>query len=94
LYSGITLKDGAIEQSNFHDYRTLRLNETPAIEVYIVEGADIPGGLGEVGTAIAAPALGNAIFAATGTRFATCRSVAHLWRSVVRNEENRARRGP
>jgi len=62
LHNGITLKDGAIEQSNFHDYRTLRLNEAPAIEVYIVEGADTPGGLGEVGTAVAAPALGNAIF--------------------------------
>jgi isoquinoline 1-oxidoreductase beta subunit len=68
LHNGITLKDGAIEQSNFHDYRTLRLNEAPAVEVYIVEGADTPGGLGEVGTAIAAPALGNAIFAATGIR--------------------------
>ena len=68
LHNGITLKDGAIEQSNFHDYRTLRLNEAPAIEVYIVEGADTPGGLGEVGTAVAAPALGNAIFAATGIR--------------------------
>ena len=68
LYNGITLKDGAVEQSNFHDYRTLRINEIPEIEVHIVEGADIPGGLGEVGTAIAAPALGNAIFAATGIR--------------------------
>jgi isoquinoline 1-oxidoreductase beta subunit len=68
LHNGLTLKEGAIEQSNFHDYRTLRLNEAPAIEVYIVEGADTPGGLGEVGTAIAAPALGNAIFAATGIR--------------------------
>jgi len=68
LHNGITLKDGAIEQSNFHDYRTLRLNEAPAIEVYIVEAADTPGGLGEVGTAVAAPALGNAIFAATGIR--------------------------
>jgi len=68
LHNGITLKDGAIEQSNFHDYRTLRLNEAPAVEVYIVEGADTPGGLGEVGTAVAAPALGNAIFAATGIR--------------------------
>jgi isoquinoline 1-oxidoreductase beta subunit len=68
LYNGITVKDGAIEQSNFHDYRTLRINETPPIDVYIVEGADVPGGLGEVGTAVAAPALGNAIFAATGIR--------------------------
>jgi isoquinoline 1-oxidoreductase subunit beta len=68
LYSGITVKNGAIEQSNFHDYRSMRINEAPLIEVYRVQSAQPPGGLGEVGTAIAAPALGNAIFAATGVR--------------------------
>ncbi len=68
LYSGITLKHGAIEQSNFHDYRSLRINETPLVEVHRIESGQPPGGLGEVGTAIAAPALANAIFAATGVR--------------------------
>jgi isoquinoline 1-oxidoreductase subunit beta len=68
LYSGITLKQGAIEQSNFHDYRNVRINEIPPIEVHRVESTQPPGGLGEVGTAIAAPALFNAIFAATGVR--------------------------
>jgi isoquinoline 1-oxidoreductase beta subunit len=68
LFSGITLKNGAVEQSNFHDYRNLRMNEVPAVEVYRVDNSETPGGLGEVGTAIAAPALGNAIFAATGIR--------------------------
>jgi isoquinoline 1-oxidoreductase beta subunit len=68
LYSAITLKDGAFEQSNFHDYRNLRMNEVPRVEVYRVDSSEPPGGLGEVGTAIAAPALGNAIFAATGVR--------------------------
>lgn len=68
LYSEITLRDGAIEQSNFHDYRTLRINESPPIELHMVKSAEAPGGLGEVGTAIAAPALANAIFAATGVR--------------------------
>jgi isoquinoline 1-oxidoreductase beta subunit len=68
LYSAITLKDGAFEQSNFHDYRNLRMNEVPRIEVYRIASSEAPGGLGEVGTAIAAPALGNAIFAATGVR--------------------------
>ena len=68
LYNGITLKNGAIEQSNFHDYRSLRMNETPHIELYRIENLESPGGLGEVGTAIAAPALCNAIFAATGVR--------------------------
>ena len=68
LYSGITIKKGAIEQSNFHDYRSLRINEAPLIEVHCVQSTQPPGGLGEVGTAIAAPALGNAIFAASGVR--------------------------
>jgi isoquinoline 1-oxidoreductase beta subunit len=68
LFSGITLKHGAIEQSNFHDYRCLRIDETPLLEVHRVASEDTPGGLGEVGTAIAAPALTNAIFAATGVR--------------------------
>jgi isoquinoline 1-oxidoreductase beta subunit len=68
LYSGITIKDGGVEQSNFHDYRTLRINEAPPVELYRIDGGQPPGGLGEVGTAIAAPALGNAIFAATGVR--------------------------
>lgn len=68
LFNEITLREGAIEQSNFHDYRTLRINESPTIEVHAVKSAEAPGGLGEVGTAIAAPALANAIFAATGVR--------------------------
>lgn len=68
LFNEVTIKDGAIQQSNFHDYRTLRINEVPAIEVYTVHNDEAPGGLGEVGTAIAAPALNNAIFAATGVR--------------------------
>ena len=68
LYSAITVKDGAFEQSNFHDYRNLRMSEVPQVEVYRVDSPEPPGGLGEVGTAIAAPALCNAIFAATGVR--------------------------
>jgi CO/xanthine dehydrogenase Mo-binding subunit len=68
MYSGLTIKGGAIEQSNFNDYRNLRINEAPVVEVHRVINAEPPGGLGEVGTAIAAPALANAIFAATGVR--------------------------
>ena len=68
MYSGLTIKDGAIEQGNFNDYRVLRINESPVVEVHRVVNAEPPGGLGEVGTAIAAPALANAIFAATGVR--------------------------
>jgi isoquinoline 1-oxidoreductase beta subunit len=68
MYSGLTVKEGAIEQGNFNDYRVLRLNEAPTVEVHRVVNNEPPGGLGEVGTAIAAPALANAIFAATGVR--------------------------
>jgi isoquinoline 1-oxidoreductase beta subunit len=68
LYGEITLKDGRVEQSNFTDYRVLRMNETPPIEVHIVQSNEAPGGIGEPGTAALAPAVTNAIFAATGTR--------------------------
>jgi len=68
LRGEITLKGGRVEQSNFHDYQMLRMNETPAIEVYIVRSGEAPGGMGETGTSAAAPALTNAIFAATGRR--------------------------
>lgn len=68
MFSDITIKDGAFEQSNFNDYRNLRINEAPVVEVHRVINTESPGGLGEVGTAIAAPALANAIFAATGVR--------------------------
>ncbi|HVJ53718.1 MAG TPA: molybdopterin cofactor-binding domain-containing protein [Aliidongia sp.] len=68
LYSRLTYERGAAQQSNFNDYRIMRLNETPPIEVHIVASGEKPGGIGEVGTAIAAPALANAIFAATGIR--------------------------
>jgi isoquinoline 1-oxidoreductase beta subunit len=68
LYSQLTFEKGGVQESNFHDYRVMRLNETPPLEVHIVKSSESPGGIGEVGTAIAAPALGNAIFAATGVR--------------------------
>jgi len=68
LYNEITFADGRVEQSNFHDYRTLRMNEAPKIEVYQIRNDEEPGGIGETGTAAASPALGNAIFAATGRR--------------------------
>ncbi len=71
LYSQLTYADGAVQQSNFHDYRMMRLNETPPLEVHVVKSGESPGGIGEVGTAIAAPALANAIFAATGVRIRT-----------------------
>ncbi|MHB8528137.1 MAG: xanthine dehydrogenase family protein molybdopterin-binding subunit [Caulobacteraceae bacterium] len=71
LYSQLTYRKGAVQQSNFNDYRIMRMYETPPIEVHIVASSEHPGGIGEVGTAIAAPALGNAVFAATGVRIRT-----------------------
>ena len=68
LWGEITLKDGRVEQHNFNDYRVLRINETPAIEVHLVKNAEAPGGIGEPGTIGIAPAMANAIFAVTGKR--------------------------
>lgn len=68
LFSEITIKDGRVEQSNFTDYRMLRIHETPTIEVHIVKSAEAPGGIGEPGTAVIPAALTNAIYAATGKR--------------------------
>lgn len=68
LFGAITFKDGRVEQSNFHDYRILRLSEAPVIEVEIVQSNEAPGGIGEPGTAGVGAALANAVFAATGQR--------------------------
>lgn len=68
LYSEITIKDGRVQQNNFTDYRMLRIDQTPPIDVHIVKSSEAPGGIGEPGTAALAPALTNAIFAATGKR--------------------------
>jgi len=68
LYGEITFRGGAVEQSSFHDQRLLALGETPEIEVHILESSADPGGVGEPGTPPIAPALANAVFAATGRR--------------------------
>ncbi|PNG26177.1 xanthine dehydrogenase family protein molybdopterin-binding subunit [Methylocella silvestris] len=68
LYGGITLKDGRVEQTNFDSYQLLRINEAPKMETYFIESTEPPGGAGEPGTAGIAPAVVNAIFAATGKR--------------------------
>jgi isoquinoline 1-oxidoreductase subunit beta len=71
LRGAITLKGGRVQQSNFHDYRPLRINEIPVVETHLIKSAEAPGGIGEAGTAIVAPAVANAIFAATGKRIRT-----------------------
>lgn len=68
LWNEVTLRKGRIEQSNFNDYRTIRIDETPDVEVHLVPSREAPGGLGETGTVAAAPALVNAIYAASGYR--------------------------
>ncbi|MEZ5344599.1 MAG: xanthine dehydrogenase family protein molybdopterin-binding subunit [Pyrinomonadaceae bacterium] len=68
LYGEITIKDGRVQQNNFYDYKMLRINETPKIEVYIMPSTEKHGGVGEPGTPPIAPAVVNAIFAATGKR--------------------------
>jgi isoquinoline 1-oxidoreductase beta subunit len=68
LYGEITFTDGKVDQSNFHDYQILRLNEAPEIDVTIVNSGERMGGAGEPGTPPIAPAVVNAIYAATGKR--------------------------
>ena len=68
LWGEVTLENGRVQQSNFHDVRVLRINEAPRIEVHLVRNFEPPGGIGEPGTAVTAPAVANAVFAATGKR--------------------------
>jgi len=68
LWNEITVDKGRVQQTNFGDYRMMRINEAPKVEVHIVNSHDEPGGIGEPGTAGIAPALANAVFAATGKR--------------------------
>ncbi|MES9833345.1 MAG: xanthine dehydrogenase family protein molybdopterin-binding subunit [Candidatus Thiodiazotropha sp. DIVDIV] len=68
LFSELTFKDGSVEQSNFNDYRILRIDQMPEVEVYIVPSAEPPTGVGEPATPVIAPAVANAVYAATGQR--------------------------
>jgi isoquinoline 1-oxidoreductase beta subunit len=68
MYGEITIKDGRVQQSNFHDYRPLRMSEAPAIQVEIVKNTENLGGIGEPGTSAVLAAFVNAIHAATGKR--------------------------
>jgi isoquinoline 1-oxidoreductase beta subunit len=71
LYGAITLKNGQVEQSNFNDYRVLRMREMPKVEVHIVASGEPPSGIGEPVVPPIGPAVSNAIFAATGKRART-----------------------
>jgi isoquinoline 1-oxidoreductase beta subunit len=66
LYGDITIENGRVQQSNFNDYRMLRIDQTPKIEVHVIKSGEAPGGIGETGANAGPPALRNAIYAATG----------------------------
>jgi isoquinoline 1-oxidoreductase beta subunit len=66
LYGEITIAKGRVQQSNFHDYRMLRIDQVPKIEVHVIKSGEAPGGIGETGVTAGPPALRNAIYAATG----------------------------
>ncbi|HMH19356.1 MAG TPA: xanthine dehydrogenase family protein molybdopterin-binding subunit [Burkholderiales bacterium] len=68
LYGDITLKDGRVQQTNFHQYKVVRMPETPKIEMHIVNSTEKPGGIGEPGMALLSPTVANAVFALTGKR--------------------------
>jgi isoquinoline 1-oxidoreductase beta subunit len=68
FWGEITIKEGRVEQSNFHDYRMMRLREMPKVETVLAPTGGFWGGVGEPGQASIAPAVCNAIFAATGKR--------------------------
>lgn len=71
LYGKLTIENGRVMQSNFHDYQALRINEMPVMDVHLVASEATPGGMGELSTVVVAPALLNAVHAATGKRFRT-----------------------
>ncbi len=68
MYDQITVKQGRVQQTNFHDYRVPRMNEVPQIEIHLIADGDKPGGIGEPVTALVAPSVANAVFAITGKR--------------------------
>ena len=68
LASELTFREGRVEQSNFDDYLTLRIDQMPEVEVHILPSAEPPTGVGEPATPVIAPAVANAVYAATGKR--------------------------
>ena len=68
LYGEINVDKGRVQQTNFHQYQILRMNEAPAIDITLVPSTEKPGGIGEPATALIGPAVANAMFAATGKR--------------------------
>jgi isoquinoline 1-oxidoreductase beta subunit len=82
LYGQITLKQGRVQQSNFHDYPVLRIDGMPAVEVHIVQSTEPPSGIGEPGTPLMAAAVCNALFVLTGRRIRSLPLVQHGFESA------------
>jgi isoquinoline 1-oxidoreductase beta subunit len=82
LYGQITLKQGRVQQSNFHDYPVLRMDAMPRVEVHIVPSTEKPSGIGEPGTPLMAAALCNALFTLTGRRIRSLPLVRHGFESA------------
>ena len=80
LYGEITLNNGRVQQSNFNDYRMLRIDQVPPIEVHLIKSGEAPGGIGETGATASIPALRNAIYAATGVALRRMPVDRHLLR--------------
>ena len=96
LAEAITIEGGRVEQSNFHDYTPLRIDQMPKVEVHIVPSAEPPTGVGEPGVPPIAPAVANAIAAATGQRIRSlpfAKTKLGCVRSATRPCARRARRG-
>jgi isoquinoline 1-oxidoreductase beta subunit len=68
LFNEILVEKGQVQQTNFHEYRQIRMSDAPPVEVHIVDSVETPGGVGETGAVPAAAALVNAVYAATGVR--------------------------
>ena len=82
LWGAVTLAHGAIQETNFNGYRVLRMSELPEIDVEILASDAPPGGIGEPSVALVAPAIGNALFAATGKRVRELPFAAQGWLKV------------
>jgi len=86
LQGQITFRDGRVEQSNFHDYPILRLDEMPEVEVHIVESREKSGGIGEPGVPPIAPAVATAVFAATGVRLRNLPMTPEVVKAAMQGE--------
>ena len=82
LYGQITLREGRVQQRNFHEYPVLRIDQMPEVEVHIVPSTEPPSGIGEPGTPLMAAAVCNALFALTGTRIRSLPLIRHGFESA------------